>query len=147
MPRGGARKGAGRKPVLNLEERWALGAQCEGLWQDEIRARRDAKGRKAYEDVDEEYRRVQASLRRRGTSWLRSEAGMQALADVEIARRERLGLSDDEVLPAVNRISAPRPKRLRAEIIAQVALASNISPRRAEACWKEFRQMARRVSA
>ncbi|WP_140778500.1 hypothetical protein [Mesorhizobium sp. B2-4-17] len=126
-------------------ERWNVGAKCEAHWRDEIEARLSAKTHKVYEDIDEEWARIQAVPVRRRKAWLRSEEAEQAFADVEIARRERLGLSDDEVIPDVARITVSRPKKLRAQVIAQVSSASNVSPRLTEACWKEFRQLAKRL--
>lgn len=151
LSRGGAGRGQGRKPVLSDWQRIVVGQECETRWQDEIKSRLDTKVAESFELVEEEWARLHRVPVPRRRAWLQSEEAGIVFADIEIARRERLGLSDNDRLPSIASFSVPRPKGLRREIISQVAVDEtqargfSVSERLVEACWKEYRQLIQEI--
>lgn len=151
MTRGGPGRGQGRKPVLSEWDRVVVGQECETGWHDEIKSRLDVKVAESFELVEEEWARLHRVPVHRRKVWLQSEEAKLVFADIEIARRERLGLSDDDPLPSTASFSVPRPKGLRREIISQVAVDEtqargfSVTERLVEACWKEYRQLVQEI--
>lgn len=146
MPRGGRREGAGRKPVLDIMARLAVGAHCERLWRDEQALSAERAIAKATSNVRVEWKKAASiPISKRG-SWLRSDAYRDFKDDVELAIREQLGTpDDDEDTPRILRIDVPRPKGKRDAIIKHVATqesatrGTEIAESMVRNCWKEFR--------
>lgn len=127
----------GRRQVLSLLQRIAVGGECERLW----RALAEKSAVDRYENQPE-------------TIALRIEQRRTDLIPVRLRRRSQESLADiradiEDVLDGRSRfVSIPvkRPKGLRADVIRKAIgwcrrkYRIDITSRRAEACWKEYRR-------
>jgi len=92
-----------------------------------------------------EWAKMQAVPVKDRADWIASAAGMEALEDVEYARREDSGIDidddDDTPAPRVRLICPKRPKGVRQNIIAEVARETGVSIWIVERAWKAFRRL------
>lgn len=128
MTRGGARPGAGRKPVLALKKRMLVGALCDNYQRDS----RIGNAMARWEKQPDNLALKDAQERLRG----KSEAAVTRIIKGEIR----------PLIKRVVRTSVPlRRGKTRAEIAKMVSdyCRKNgnlgVTPRRVEACWKEYR--------
>lgn len=141
MPRGGQRRGAGRKPKMDALESLEVAVECGTRWRDIIDKRLESAQQRRLDKSD--YVATQVKLRAVPIS---SDEGLQLLEDVEFARREMAGIdADDETdPPRLITYTAPRPYGARAPIIREVAawasarFAKPVSPRSVERAWKSW---------
>ncbi len=153
MPRGGARRNAGRKPKLTDRERFTIGAECESRQQEAYRLKAKAEIAGARVNVAKEWAKAKAVPVAQRNKWINSEAGREYHDDVEFALREDQGiLPDDPRDPArVSRIVIKRPKGPSTEIIREMAKResekrkTHISKDMIERCWTYFRKMQNRL--
>lgn len=142
--RGGARRGAGRKPVLTSEQRLEIGAVIHDMLWRETRARSDRalEAKLAEDDLP----MLWAGLDRMRHA--HSDVGDRQLADIQAAIEEGI-LQGRRYVPGPIRI-APG---IRQSIIRRVALAASqrwrltVSERMAERCLEEYRALKARVDA
>ena len=139
MPRGGKRKGAGRKPQLEPLDRLRAGARCESLWREAFEAKLSEAIAAATENVQNEHRTAQRVPISKRKDWIKSEEGQIHIEDVEDALWLDQGLSDESRPSRLIQVKAKRPKGIWSGIFATVAEAEGIPPRMAESCLKEFR--------
>ena len=148
MPRGGARKNAGRKPKLTDEEQLWIGAECESRQQKANRGKEKPGIAGKRRGVAKEWAKAKAVPISERKEWIDSEAGREYLEDVEFALREDQGiLPDDPCDPArVSRIEIKRPKGPTTKIIRRVANRESISEHTVKRCWTEYRKMLARLN-
>ena len=154
MPRGGARRNAGRKPKLTDGERFTIGAKCESRQQEEYRLKAKAEIARARVNVAKEWAKAKAVPVSQRKRWFDSEAGREHLEDVEFALREDQGISPDDPHEPIrlSRIETKRPKGPSAEIIREIANRESknrktyISEHMVERCWTEFRKLQKSLN-
>ena len=147
MARGGRRVGSGRKAVVDELGRLTIGACCERLWRAAARALHQDAITEAAEHVAKEFEKLRAIPQAARAKWLKSEAYKTHVEDVEFALREQQGIDawDDKQPSRLLPVVAKRPKGLRGEIMMQLATERGVSVRLVESCWKEFRQIEKRL--
>ncbi len=139
MPRGGRRRGAGRKPNLDVFEALEVAGECTSRWQETIDIRLEAAQQARLNKSD--YLAIQTKLRAVPIS---SDEGRQLVEDVSFARREMAGTDPDDETdpPRLITYTVPRPYGARAPIIRDVAAWASarfgkpVSPRTVERAWK-----------
>lgn len=154
MPRGGARRNAGRKPKLTDWERFTIGAECESRWQKAYRLKAKAEIAGARLIVAEEWAKAKAVPVSQRKGWIDSEAGREYLEDVKFALRTDQGiLPDDPREPArLSRIETKRPKGPSTKIIREIAnresekRKTHISEHMVERCWTKFRKLQKNLN-
>jgi hypothetical protein len=142
--RGGARRGAGRKPVLTSEQRLEIGAVIHDMLWRETRARSDRaiEAKLAEDDLPT----LWAGLDRMRHA--HPDVCDRQLADIQAAIEEGI-LQGRRYVPGPIRI-APG---IRVSIIRRAALAASrrwrltVSERMAERCLEEYRALKARVDA
>lgn len=160
MPRGGRRPGAGRKPgrTLGLMERLRIGGRCEKLWRDACEESATAELATKTGEAQRQWGKAQSVPVGERRAWLEGRVSVswkgQELTyedyreDVRSALQQDQGIdleSDDEPTRVIT-VTPKRPKGLRKEIIWRVASeeterrAIEISERKVESYWKEFRR-------
>ena len=129
MPRGGRREGAGRRPLLDPNARFRVGALCERLWRRAIEENLNR-------EIDAATRNVQAEFR-----LAYRESGEERLDPDDLSDALCLdqGIGDEETPSPLFHVKAKRPRGVLSAIIAKIAKAEGISQRMVETCWKEFR--------
>src|SRR5215218_3491723 len=142
--RGGARRGAGRKPILTSEQRLEIGAVIHDmLWRaTQVRSDRMLAAKLAEDDLPMLWADLDR-MRRAHPNVLDRQ-----LADIQAAIEEGI-LQGRRYIPGPNRI-APG---IRRSIIRRLALAASqrwrltVSERMAERCLEEYRALKARVDA
>ena len=154
MPRGGARRNAGRKPKLTDWERFTIGAECESWWQEAYRIKREAESAGARLIVAKEWAKAKAVPVPQRPGWIDSQAGRDHPDDVWYALREDQGIppGDPREPARLSRIKTKRPKGPSAEIIREIAnresekRKTHISEHMVERCWTKFRRLQKRLN-
>ena len=142
--RGGARRGAGRKPVLTSGQRLEIGAVIHDMLWRETRARSDRV--LAAKLAEDDLPMLWAGLDRMRHA--HPEVRDRQLADIQAAIEEGI-LQGRRYVPGPVRI-APG---IRRSIIRRMALAASqrwrltVSERMAERCLEEYRALKARVDA
>lgn len=146
MSRGGPRRGAGRKPSLDILETIDVAGECAARWQALIQGRLEAEQQVHFSKSD--YHATQAKLRAIPVAerlhFLSSDEGKELLEDVEYSRREMADIApgDEADAPRLITFSVPRPYAARTGIIGDVAAWASarfgkpVSPRTVERAWK-----------
>jgi hypothetical protein len=142
--RGGARRGAGRKPVLTSEQRLEIGAVIHDMLWRETRARADSalEAKLAEDDLP----MLWAGLDRMRHA--HPDVSDRQLADIQAAIEEGI-LQGRRYVPGPIRIA----RGIRGSIIRRMALAASqrwrttVSERMAERCLEEYRALKGRVDA
>lgn len=155
MPRGGRRKGAGRKKLLDYVSRLAIGWRCEQLWREAW----EAKANKTKKTLDAEMPKTRLEWVKahaipvaERAAWLKG-AGAWHWENVYLALCEdQEGDTYDPRQPARRLIYlVKRPKGVRKDIMKRVAAEETakrgitITPRMVETCWKELRRHNRKL--
>lgn len=154
MRRGGRREGAGRKPILDEDQRLLIGSRCQQLWEDKQHDALMAHSQEGSKLIQVEYDKINKIPIHERKAWGDSEAQQDHLDNIEFALREAQGIdADDDRMPSsVTNYSVPRIKGQRKPIIIQVADESSIdygifiSERTVEACWKEWRKVLKEIN-
>lgn len=150
MGRGGARAGAGRRPALEWDERFWVGATCEGLWNDAVAAAKNASiaNFRDQSDLAAIYAKLAEKILPDGRKVFLESDDFEAHAyDVEEERRTLARMADDDEspVPRLFHVHVPRPMGKRQPIIAEVAAraseryAKPVSRRIVRECWEETR--------
>jgi hypothetical protein len=169
MPSGGRRNGAGRKQILDELQRFAIGAECEAIWQSSLEKNKEAAIEADTENrpkLSELQRYIQAiPLHQRQNflgQWYNgdrenlppdAEEYSQLQDDADSERRERAGLEgvefDNAPLPILQRISfkVPLGPKSHSPIVMRVLESeqarhpnTKISARFVVSCWTEYRR-------
>ena len=144
MKRGGARRGAGRKPLLTSEQRLEIGAIIHDVLWRKTRARSDNSLQAILAEDDLPMLWADLDRMRHAHPDVRD----RQLADIQAAIDEGI-LQGPRYFPGPIRI-APG---IRRSVIRRVALAASqrwqltVSERMAERCLEEFRALKARVDA
>ena len=142
MPRGGARKGAGRhkgSTKLSFMKCLQVGMACERAWRELVQINVKSALTDINNNVAREWAKAKDIPKEERKKWLGSEEGQNYLDDVNFALQTDQNLDDEEEPTRVLRIIPKRPKGHRKRIIAEVSQRYSISERMAETCWKKYR--------
>lgn len=141
MPKGGKRPNAGRKPTLDFFETLRIGDLCEERWRQDIQARL-ADQQRQFVEIDtamqDFWNQVNAIPLSERKAWLASEEAQEHSKCIDKELR-----SSGQGRVVSFRVSMPYGKRK--SIIACVAKANGLTPRRVEAAWRELRKFRRSI--
>lgn len=156
VPKGGARAGSGRKPVLGYLEQLDVGAEYERRWSRAKQAREDKALAAVYAAT--EYpclvSNAEAIPLDERADWIASYEGEDHRDDVEGVLREMQGIDamSDQTPSRLRTITVARPYGLRAEIERDVAAWATerfdrpVSVRMVRSCRTAIRQQRARLA-
>jgi hypothetical protein len=144
--RGGSRKGAGRKRLIEDEfSRLGIGGKCEELWRNEWEAAREHEIAHRLKTVRKEYQKLHSIPVRSRKEFWRGAGANDYKEDIEYALQEDQGLSDEKKPARYVEFDAKRPKGKKKAIIEAIAKAETeergirISARYVQKCWDDWR--------
>lgn len=133
-------------------QRIAVGARCERLWGEAVRASDDAALSAATKNVRRQFAKAKLAPVHKRKSWIAATRLYNYvfgdyLGDVRAALQEDQGIDlvDDNREPARWLFVKGRRPKIGKQIKAQVAAEFGITPRMAESCWKEYRADVRAI--
>lgn len=138
--RGGAGRGQGRKPVLTLTKRLLVGAECDELQRKSGEAEAETRHEQAagvnkLREMQERVNSIRPPVPMPGK--VLNELGHRA-AKQKISRAGDI-IKKMGSLNLVRGYSLAARGKTRSEICTEIAAKHQITKRRVEACWKEYR--------
>ena len=148
---GGARKGAGRKPTLDLMSKLHVGAKAENFAQlisgRAAMIRHDTEMRRL--GIRQAQERASEGLRSKGNAWWESsDEGEDLRSDIEFGLATKAGDDLLENPPRLISVVASR-YRIRPRVLAVISRWASwyyqreVTPRQVRDCWRDYLQFQR----
>jgi hypothetical protein len=147
MPRGGKRKGAGRKhgSALDYRSRFRIGQRCEVLWREAWTTNTEKEAARRTTHVRKEWEKIQIIPVPDRKAWLKSQTAKDYQDDVKWALREDHAKEkyDRRKTPRGLHVSGKRPYGKKNSILRKVAREFKeygVRESVVEKCWDEYRR-------